>query len=192
MKLMKNRLSLNRSLLNTALFSAFALTCITAVAQNPPPLVFTETPGAGGHGGLSATLGGNPYGTISDFFPGAPQDEEWLWNPPSGVSMVPGVGNLMNAEWIEPDGNGVNDVYFQTSSELFIGSDVGDGNPQVIGNDSTVANILTLLTPGGATVASGVEFIDQGDVAVPDGSSTLTLLGGALTLVGLVGRTSRK
>ena len=54
------------------------------------------------------------------------------------------------------------------------------------------------VIPLGITLAFGitedlglnVQFIDQGDASVPDGGSTLTLLGGALTLFGAMSRNS--
>ena len=187
MKLMKTTLPLNRALLRVALSSTVALACVTAFAADPT-LVFTELPGDVLHASV---------GSVTPVQAGPIQI--WDWSPPANVT-ISGAGTLP-ASWIEPDGLPGQPTTYNTVSAmatssggliLEIKSDVLDaiGNHIVI-DGTPISDLFELSTPNApAPVEVGIQFNDKGDVrsTVPDASSTLTLLGGALTLVGAVGR----
>lgn len=194
MKLMKNILSLNRPLLKAALFSTFALTCVTAFAADPT-LVFTELPGDV----LQASIAGGPasFGTVKLISGGAIQT--WVWTPPAGDTLS--VVGTLPAWWIEPDSlpgtpttyNEIDAVPTSTGVLILgIRSDItGATGNNIFNDEATVPNLIALSNLTGGRAELGVQFDDEGDVrssTVPDGSSTLTLLGGVLTLVGAVGR----
>jgi len=189
MKSMKTTLSLNCALVKVALSSTVALTCVTAFAQADPTLVFTELPGDV----LNASSG-----SVHLISGGAIQT--WVWSPPTGVTIS--AAGTLPASWIEPDGlpgqpttyNTVSAVPTSTGGLILgIRSDVPDaiGN-HIIPDGTTIPGLFEVSTPNSpAPVEVGVQFIDKGDVrssTVPDASSTLTLLGGVLTLVGAVAR----
>ena len=189
MKPIKTTLSSNRAPLSAAVFAALALTCVTALAQNGPTLVFTEDPNS--PLGLTAEVGGAPFGTVTPVAAGAFQD--WAWSPPPGLTIT---GTGTPVWWIEPGSpTSASTTYNEVSGTalpsgvpvLEIQSDIGGATGNNIFSDGTL--VSPWMTLGTATY--GVQFFDQGDVpssTVPDASSTLTLLGGALMLVGAVGR----
>jgi len=182
MKLMKNRSSSNYPLLKTALFSAFALACVTALAQNT--LVFTEDPASAL--GLTAS-----FGTVTAVTPPGASVQIWDWTPPANVPFNAGP----QESWIEP---GILSTTQTTYNDVFAAFPPSGPPGLLILSDTNVPTGTrnvdgTLVSPwgvyGGAPLA--VQFFDRGDApsrTVPDGSSTLTLLGGVLTLVGAVGR----
>ena len=190
MNLMKNLLPSSRSRLKTALFSTLALTCVTALAQVDPTLVFTELPGnvlTANAGTVKLISGGNV--------------QTWAWLPPTATTLVPIAGALPEW-WAEPGGlpgtpptyNEISLVTLPSSSgvpvyALKIQSDIlGPLPPGTTAvQDGTIVSPLFDLSTATAQLPIGVQFNDRGD-SVPDGSSTLTLLGGALTLVGAARR----
>ena len=189
---MKN--TINRQVFKTALLSAFALTCVAAVAQQPT-VVFTEDPTS--PQGLTVQMGGSDFGTVTTVTPPGAPVQTWFWTPTSGVPLT-GTGAPLS--WLEP-GNpssaaptyntllpGVGGVgFFTVQVESDVAAPIGD---TILQDSQIVDNYFSL---NGTPLA--VQFIDLGDVpssTVPDGSSTLTLLGGVLTVVGAVGRKLRK
>jgi hypothetical protein len=196
MKLMKNKLSLNRPLLKTALFSTFALACVTTLAQTNLPLVFTEVPG----NGLIATLGlgGPSIGSVT-LISGGPV-QTWDWSPPSGAVLSgTSFGGPPGAQWLEPPPLTVPEVNRVTLSALTAGSglglmitsDVGTNANLPMFNDKSLDPQFIMpdpSAPGGAVV--GMKFIDNGDATqtVPDGGLTLGMLGTAMAGLALSGR----
>ena len=183
MKLMKNRI--NRPLFKTALLSAFALACVTALAQNT--LVFTEDPAS--PLGLTAS-----FGTVTAITPPGASVQIWGWTPPANVPFMAGP----QESWIEP---GISSTAQTTYNDVFAASPSGVSGLLILSDTNVHTGTInidgTLVNPwggyGGAPL--GVQFSDLGDLpptSVPDGSSTLTLLGGVLTVVGAVGRKLRK
>jgi hypothetical protein len=173
---------LNRFVLKTALFSTLAFTCITAYGQ--PNLVFTETaPSPSSPFGLTANIGTIIPLVIS---PSSPQS--WDWVPPSGDAII---ALFSPVDWIEPAPNPLlprtyNEVSVSAGGILQITSDIPNANGTIV-NDSTPVNML-LVVNGATVVAQGVQFIDRGDVTVPDGGTTVILLGTALTGIALLKR----
>ncbi|HXP63314.1 MAG TPA: VPDSG-CTERM sorting domain-containing protein [Dongiaceae bacterium] len=195
---MKNTLFLNRPLLKTALFSTLALTCLAPLpqlkAQSAGPLVFAEV----NDKTLTATLGvgGPSYGTVT----GGGAGDAWSWFPPATAS-IPSVGN--GVQWAEPGNpSSVNLVQLTVVAigpgptppplEIFL-SIQSDVPPAALANNPAFPNgyddpavfIIDPSVPGGQV--SGMEFIDKGD-AVPDGGSTVMLLGTALSGIAFLRR----
>ena len=194
---MKN--SSDRPLLKTALLSTFALACVTALAQNVQPLVFTEFPGDG----LMATLGfgGPQVGSVTLVSPPGAPVQTWDWSPPTGAQVLPNAfGGLQGAQWFEPPpltpAPEVNLVSLGAATAanslgLVITSDTAfvPNLPQF--QDRTLDPQFTMpdpSAPGGQIV--GMEFIDNGDgvQSVPDGGLTLGMLGTAMAGLALIGR----
>jgi len=178
---MKNKLSLNRPLLKTALVSAFVLTCLApfpqAIAQALGPVVFTEVNDTT----LTATLGvnGPNYGTVQPLLP-----DDWLWTPPAGARITSPPGALGN--WIEPeDPAEVNLVSaIAGANALSIESDILPNPNAPAVQDGIYLPNLTIASPSGTTV--GMIYFDKAAGSeVPYRSSSLGLLSiPGLALVG--------
>jgi len=118
----------------------------------------------------------------------------WDWSP--GVTFA--VTGPQPLSWIEPGTPaGVPPTYnvLQPANSplgvpvLLITSDTLQGGFTAASTLNDGATFNNWLLVGGTSV--GVQFNDRGDApssTVPDGSSTLTLLGGVLTVIGAAGR----
>jgi len=192
------RTTLNRPLLKTALVSAFALSCLTPLAQvkaqQAGPLVFTEVNDTT----LLATLGfgGPAYGTVAPG-PGGGVDS-WTWTPPTTAQVLPNsFGGSGGAQWIEPvspvfevNRISLGSAIAANSLGLVINSDVEPESNLPMFNNNVPDPAFTMTDtsfPGGI---HGMDFIDNGDAArtVPDGGLTLGMLGTAMAGLALVGR----
>jgi hypothetical protein len=173
-------LSLNRPLLKTALFSTFALTCVTALAQSPPPLVLTETPiTTNSPIGLTVTLGGIAIGTITpDLGNSQTGVQAWEWIPPSNsIVTIPSPTFYLN--WLEPEPGATNynsveytGITGRPGLALNIFSDyivVGSPSDNLFYTNGQVSPYAVTLTDTltGTVIAQGVQFIDQGDQSPP-------------------------
>ena len=172
---MKNRLSLNRPLLKTALFSTLALTCVTALAQNGPTVVFMEDP-TSPQGLTAQLLGGVPVGFVTQLTPAGAPIQMWDWSPGAPFTVT----GPQPLSWIEPGTPaGVAQTYnvLQPANStlgppaLLITSDTLQGGFTAVStlNDGDTFN--NWLTWGGTSY--GVQFKDLGDLpssTVPDGS----------------------
>ena len=171
--------SITHSPLKTALFAAFALTCVAPLSQvkaQPGPLVLTEV--------NSTPTGLIPsFGSIMD--PGSIPDH-WIWTAPPGMTLN---SYPQNDNWIEPAASGTfNVVSFFSTNQLQIVSDRTSVPGNQLPNGGT-DNYQFIITATGTTI-DGLTYVDQA-VETPE-PSTLTLLGGAFVLLGALGRKLRE
>jgi hypothetical protein len=180
--------------------------CISVAAWLTPAVQANEITGSIGFGSLGVTINGSSLATASSFtvtspfittetgvYSGVPTLTSvtfngFQFNPPV-ASVTPLWTFTVGGVTYTFDATSVSDSYNATLNEWDIG---GSGMVMATGYDTTPGTWNVNLSQSGASIVFDSSAASTASIAVPDGGSTLLLLGGGFICVAGLARRKRK
>jgi hypothetical protein len=141
---------------------------------------------------LDATVGGNPFGTVTLLSP-----DSWAWSNTDRPVIIGAGRGGGSPFWLEPGSLTLANLVgvfengtIEPVGGLLITSDFDSTRFSAQVSDSTIQqNFFSFTYVGGSTETFDVQVIDKGDVAtVPDTGTTFSLFGLSLTGLGFLRR----